>query len=201
MWIDESAFMSGSEARSVKRGRPQVYSDALIQAMLTLKHVYHLTLRSAQGFVQSLRELAFVGLSVPNHTTLSRRAHDEGVVRQKNRVPRRKKLCSNLTIVRLASGRFRLASGRLRLASGRSGWSETSRANSSSAFFEEAANGGWRISERSRECASNMALTQIAHDAFGSSAKRASILRLSLEPMAAAVRHAWLRLVCELFLH
>jgi hypothetical protein len=31
----------------------------LIQALLTLKHVYHLTLRAAQGFVQSLRELAF----------------------------------------------------------------------------------------------------------------------------------------------
>jgi Transposase DDE domain len=49
MWIDESAFMSGSEARAVKRGRPQVYSDAMIQAVLTLKHVYHLTLRASQG--------------------------------------------------------------------------------------------------------------------------------------------------------
>jgi len=65
MWIDESAFMSGSETRSVKRGRPQVYSDATIQAVLTLKHVYHLTLRAAQGFVQSLRELAFAYLPCP----------------------------------------------------------------------------------------------------------------------------------------
>jgi hypothetical protein len=76
MWIDESAFMSGSEARHVKRGRPQVYSDVLIQALLTLKHVYHLTLRAAQGFVQSLRELAFSELPVPNYTTLSRRAQE-----------------------------------------------------------------------------------------------------------------------------
>jgi hypothetical protein len=30
MWIDESAFMRGREARHVKRGRPQVYSDALM---------------------------------------------------------------------------------------------------------------------------------------------------------------------------
>ena len=65
MWIDESAFMSGSEARSVKRGGPQVYSDAMIQAVLTLKHVYHLTLQASQGFVQSLRELAFAELPVP----------------------------------------------------------------------------------------------------------------------------------------
>jgi hypothetical protein len=74
MWIDESAFRSGSEAGPVKRGRPQVYSDAMIQAVLTLKHVYHLTLRAVQGFVQSLRELAFANLIVPNYTTLSRRA-------------------------------------------------------------------------------------------------------------------------------
>jgi hypothetical protein len=38
MWIDESAFMSG-DARAVKRGRPQVYSDAMIQAVLTLNHM------------------------------------------------------------------------------------------------------------------------------------------------------------------
>jgi hypothetical protein len=76
MWIDESAFMSGSEARHVKRGRPPVYSDVLIQALLTLKHVYHLTLRAAQGFVQSLRELAFADPPVPNYTTLSRRAQE-----------------------------------------------------------------------------------------------------------------------------
>jgi len=76
MWIDESAFTSGSEARPLKRGRPQIYSDAMIQAVLTLKHVYHLTLRAAQGFVQSLRELAFGDLPVPNYTTLSRRAQE-----------------------------------------------------------------------------------------------------------------------------
>ncbi len=74
MWIDERAFTSGSKARPVKRGRLQAYSDPVIQAVLTLKHVYHLTLRAAQGFVQSLRELAFGDLPVPKYTTLSRRS-------------------------------------------------------------------------------------------------------------------------------
>jgi hypothetical protein len=46
------------------------------QALLTLKQVYHLTLRAAQGFAQSLRELAFADLPVPNYTILSRRAQD-----------------------------------------------------------------------------------------------------------------------------
>lgn len=76
MWIDERVLRGGSEAGHVRRGRPQVYPDALIQALLTLKQVYHLTLRAAQGFVQSLRELAFAELPVPNYTTLSRRAQE-----------------------------------------------------------------------------------------------------------------------------
>jgi hypothetical protein len=84
MWISESASTMISEAEPVMRGRPHVYSDALIQALLTLKQVYHLTLRAALGFAQSLRELAFADLPVPNYdrrkslwdTTLSRRAQD-----------------------------------------------------------------------------------------------------------------------------
>jgi len=47
MWINESALTMVSEAEPVMRGRPHVYSDALIQALLTLKQVYHLTLRAA----------------------------------------------------------------------------------------------------------------------------------------------------------
>src|ERR1700722_3677953 len=74
MGINESALTMVSEAEPVMRGRPHVCSDALIQALLTLKQVYHLTLRAAQGFAQSLRELAFAELPVPNYTTLSRRA-------------------------------------------------------------------------------------------------------------------------------
>lgn len=65
-----------SEAKPVTRGRPQVYSDALIQVLLTLKHVYNLALRAAQDFVQRLRDLAFADLPVPNYTTLSRRAQE-----------------------------------------------------------------------------------------------------------------------------
>jgi hypothetical protein len=76
IWIHESELTMVSEAAPVMRGRPHVYSDALIQALLTLKQVYHLTLRAAQGFAQSLRELAFADLPVPNYTTLSRRAQD-----------------------------------------------------------------------------------------------------------------------------
>jgi hypothetical protein len=76
MWINECALTMVSEVEPVMRGRPHVYSDALIQALLTPEQVYHMTLRAAQGFAQSLRELAFAELPVPNYTTLSRRAQD-----------------------------------------------------------------------------------------------------------------------------
>ncbi|KAF1009816.1 MAG: IS5 family transposase ISBam3 [Burkholderia gladioli] len=39
-----------------------------------MKSVYRLTLRALQGFTQSLRDLAFPSLPVPNYTTLFRRA-------------------------------------------------------------------------------------------------------------------------------
>ncbi|KAF1010660.1 MAG: hypothetical protein E5299_01612 [Burkholderia gladioli] len=47
--------------------------DTLIQALLGVKTVYRLTLRALQGFTQSLRDLAFPCLPVPNYTTLCRR--------------------------------------------------------------------------------------------------------------------------------
>ncbi|KAF1016507.1 MAG: hypothetical protein E5299_00534 [Burkholderia gladioli] len=46
----------------------------LIQALLGVKTVYQLTLRALQGFTQSLCDLAFPSLPVPNYTTLFRRA-------------------------------------------------------------------------------------------------------------------------------
>ncbi|KAF1004929.1 MAG: hypothetical protein E5299_02317 [Burkholderia gladioli] len=39
-----------------------------------MKTVYRLTLRTLQGFTQSLSDLAFPSLPVPNYTTLCRRA-------------------------------------------------------------------------------------------------------------------------------
>lgn len=75
MWIDQSALKT-TEVQLSKRGRPYTYSDAAIQMLLGLKQVYRLTLRALQGFVRSLRELAFADLPTPNYTTLSRRAQE-----------------------------------------------------------------------------------------------------------------------------
>ncbi|KAF1012689.1 MAG: hypothetical protein E5299_01121 [Burkholderia gladioli] len=53
---------------------PCLYGDTLIQALLGVKTVYRLTVRALQGCTQSLRDLAFPSLPVPNYTTLCRRA-------------------------------------------------------------------------------------------------------------------------------
>ena len=58
---------------SGRRGRQQSYSDAAIQACLTLKVLLGLPLRQTTGFVASLLELSGLGWSVPDFSTLSRR--------------------------------------------------------------------------------------------------------------------------------
>lgn len=56
---------------SGRRGRQQAYSDAAIQACLTLKVLLGLPLRQATGFVASLLELSGLGWAVPEVSPLS----------------------------------------------------------------------------------------------------------------------------------
>lgn len=67
MWIDEAALASMSNTEPM-RGRPRLYSDPPIQALLGLKTVFRLPLCALQGFAQSLRDLAFATLPVRNYT-------------------------------------------------------------------------------------------------------------------------------------
>ncbi|XDJ35223.1 MAG: IS5 family transposase [Burkholderia sp.] len=73
IWIDEALLARIPDAIPT-RGRPCLYGDTLIQTLLGVKTVYRLTLRALPGFTQSLRDLAFPSLPVPNYTTLCRRA-------------------------------------------------------------------------------------------------------------------------------
>jgi hypothetical protein len=58
---------------SGRRGRHQNFSDAAIQACLTLKVLFGLPLRQATGFVQSLLQLIGLDWAVPDFSTLCRR--------------------------------------------------------------------------------------------------------------------------------
>jgi len=58
---------------SGKRGRQQAYSNAAIQACLTIKVLFGLPLRQTTGFVESLLALTRLEWSVPDFSTLCRR--------------------------------------------------------------------------------------------------------------------------------
>ena len=71
VWFDPA--MQWEAIPSGRRGRQRAYSDAAIQACLTLKVLLGLPLRKATSFVGSLLELSGLGWSVPDFSTLSRR--------------------------------------------------------------------------------------------------------------------------------
>jgi hypothetical protein len=73
IWISEEAMAAWAYQGPRHRGAQLEYSDQAIEAMLTLKEVFHLTNREAEGLVRSVFALMQVTLAVPDHSTLSRR--------------------------------------------------------------------------------------------------------------------------------
>jgi hypothetical protein len=73
MWITPAALAAWKPKRSARRGAPRRYSDLAIETALTLRLVFRLPLRQAEGFLRSLLELLDISLEAPDHTTLSRR--------------------------------------------------------------------------------------------------------------------------------
>ncbi|WP_264802466.1 transposase, partial [Acetobacter fabarum] len=71
VWFDPSMNWEGLPTG--RRGRQRSYSDAAIQACLTLKVLFGFALRQTTGFVESLLRLAGLAWSVPDFSTLSRR--------------------------------------------------------------------------------------------------------------------------------
>jgi Transposase DDE domain len=75
VWISPDLAWHGLEGTG-RRGRPQVFTDTAIQAVLMLKVLYQLPLRAAQGMAGSLIRLARLDWRVPHYSTLSRRQKD-----------------------------------------------------------------------------------------------------------------------------
>ena len=71
IWFDPE--MSWEAEASGRRGRQKTYSDAAIQACLTLKVLFGLPLRQTTGFVESLLKRVELDWSVPDFSTLCRR--------------------------------------------------------------------------------------------------------------------------------
>jgi hypothetical protein len=71
IWFDpETQWLAAPTGR---RGRQPVFTDAAIQACLTLKALFGLPLRQTTGLVASLLELAGLDWPVPDFSTLCRR--------------------------------------------------------------------------------------------------------------------------------
>jgi hypothetical protein len=73
MWLDEDAVVGWHAAPRSTSGGQARYLDAAIELVLMLRLVFHLALRQAGGFTASVLRLLGHELSVPDHTTLSRR--------------------------------------------------------------------------------------------------------------------------------
>ena len=68
VWVSPEA-VAGWRAPAGRR----TFSDAAIAAALTVRAVYRLALRQAEGLITSIFALLGLTLPVPDHTTLSRR--------------------------------------------------------------------------------------------------------------------------------
>jgi Transposase DDE domain len=73
LWLDEAAMAGWQAPRRSTPGGQAWYSDLAIELVLTLRLVFHLALRQAEGFSASVLRLLRQELRVPDHTTLCRR--------------------------------------------------------------------------------------------------------------------------------
>jgi hypothetical protein len=84
VWFTEEAVAAWeAEPRTTPGGQPH-YSSLAITTALTLKAVFRLALRQTEGLIGSVMRLLGLALSVPDHTTLSRRAETLEVPRPRS---------------------------------------------------------------------------------------------------------------------
>ena len=84
VWFTEEAVAAWeAEPRTTPGGQPH-YSSLAITTALTLKAVFRLALRQTEGLIGSIIGLLGLDLSVPDHTTLSRRAETLEVPRPRS---------------------------------------------------------------------------------------------------------------------
>jgi hypothetical protein len=79
VWISNDAVTSWKPAPAGRRGGQKKFSDHAIETALTLRLVFKLSLRQAEGFLRSVLSLMDVDLEAPDHTTLSRRSQRPNV--------------------------------------------------------------------------------------------------------------------------
>ena len=74
IWISSEAIANWTtEELTGEPGASPTYTDLAIETMATVQAIYGLAGRQTQGFLQSIFELMKLDLTVPDHSTLSRR--------------------------------------------------------------------------------------------------------------------------------
>ena len=86
-WFSEEVIANWhvNDVRNV-RGRPKKYSDVAIKCGLTLKAVFNLTFRAAEGFVRSLIDRMQIKAEAPDYSLLCKRQKGLNVSLPKGRV-------------------------------------------------------------------------------------------------------------------
>lgn len=75
-WFTDDSIKAWLENYSEEprsRGRQRIYSDVAIKTVYIILQVFHLRLRQAERFVQSLMQLLGFDLPIPDYTTISKR--------------------------------------------------------------------------------------------------------------------------------
>ena len=69
VWLSSEAIAAWTPGRSGRRGGQRRYSDLAIETALTLRLLYHLPLRQAEGFLHALFGMMRLDLAAPDYTT------------------------------------------------------------------------------------------------------------------------------------
>lgn len=73
VWVEEDTRRVWQDSGPAQQGAQFQYSDVAIECLGTLREVFHLPLRGAEGCLRSLFVLMAVTWAVPSYSTLSRR--------------------------------------------------------------------------------------------------------------------------------
>ena len=65
VWLSSEAVAAWRPGRSGRRGGQRRYSDLAIETAMTLRLIYHLPLRQAEGFLYALFGMMCLDLSAP----------------------------------------------------------------------------------------------------------------------------------------
>ncbi|MBM6584130.1 IS5 family transposase [Microvirga sp. BT689] len=76
VWVTAEAIVAWTPAKTGRRGRPQRYSEIVVETGLMLRLAFGRPWRQTEGMLASILRLLGLELPVPDHTTFSRRSVD-----------------------------------------------------------------------------------------------------------------------------